>query len=90
MSERTSVSNENGLDDIEMIMASRILLELICDVKNSFQFMELPFKYSVSVYSLYSTYYKNFDQISIRIINYYLNVFFRTPIIIKRLILQYH
>lgn len=46
MRERTSIPTESRLDNNEMIMASRILLELICDEKNSFQFIELPFKYS--------------------------------------------
>ncbi|CAI6361886.1 unnamed protein product [Macrosiphum euphorbiae] len=46
ISETTSDSNKKILNKNEMIMASRILLELIGDEKNSFQFLEIPFKYS--------------------------------------------
>ncbi|XP_016659627.1 E3 ubiquitin-protein ligase TRIM33-like [Acyrthosiphon pisum] len=46
ISKTTSDSIEKCLNKNEIIMASRILLELIGDEKNSFQFMELPFKYS--------------------------------------------
>jgi len=53
ISETTSDSNKKSLNKNEMIMASRILLELIGDEKNSFLFMDIPFKYSVSFYYPY-------------------------------------
>jgi len=53
ISETTNDSNKKILNKNELIMASRILLELIGDEKNSFQFLEIPFKYSVSFYYLY-------------------------------------
>jgi len=53
ISETTNDSNKKSLNKNEMIMASRILLELIDDEKNSFLFMDIQFKYSVSFYYLY-------------------------------------
>jgi len=61
MCEKTSdPPKKTTLDENEMTMASRILLELFDDERNSHQFKNCPPKYVVSFYYLYSMYYKYF------------------------------
>jgi len=57
MNEGASGSNKTTLDENEKIVASRILMELQCDLSNSREFMRCPPKFTVS---FYNQYYKHF------------------------------
>lgn len=74
MSEGTSDPNKNTLNENEICMASRILLELLCDTDNSIQFMNFPPKYLVSFYYQYSIYFSRLLNVSDQLLNTFIKI----------------